>query len=303
MVAELRLAQGDAPSAARVLQPHLDELKKDPKANAAAFATLMRALVQSGRAADARKTLEPMLASDRSARALWLQLVALDIKDPAQAGEWTRLAAATIPASDLNEQIALGSCWYNLSVRPRESRVDGAADEAARILDPIVIRADAPVDAILLRAALFDRAGDQKSAEDLYRRGLRLRPDQPEALNNLAYLILLRGGDLDESRELISRAVKQSPNSANFLDTLGRVQARQGDHPAAVESFKKALALEPNNLEAMIGLAGVLSESGKRAEAAALLPQIDALMRSRPSLPPPVRRELDTLRATMKASL
>jgi len=46
----------------------------------------------------------------------------------------------------------------------------------------------------LLRGAVADRSEDFRTAEDCYRRGLVQNPDQPDALNNLAYLILLRLG-------------------------------------------------------------------------------------------------------------
>jgi Flp pilus assembly protein TadD len=234
---------------------------------------------------------------------MWLQLAAADIKDPNTAAQWIRQVAPLIPADSPAEQVALGSAWYNLSARARDSRVEGATEEAIKVLDPLVQRAAPPVDAILLRAALCDRAGDQKGAEDLYRRGLKIKPDQPEALNNLAYLILLRNGDLNEAKRMIARAVELAPSNASFYDTLGRVQNKLGERDAAIASFKKAIAIEPNNLEALIGLATAFTDAGKRDAAAALLPQIDTLLKARPSLPAAVRRELDALRAEMKASL
>jgi tetratricopeptide (TPR) repeat protein len=303
MIAEIRLSQGDAPAAARVLQPHLPTLTKDPSKQPT-LGTLLRAYAQSGRDREARPILEPMLASDRAARAMWLQIAANDIKDPAAAEQWIRHVAPMIPADSAAEQTALGSAWYNLSARARDERAGrGASEEAIKVLDPLVKRDDAPVDAILLRAALFDRAGDQKGSEELYRRGLKIRPDQPEALNNLAYLILLRDGDLNEAKQMAARAVQLAPNNASFYDTLGRVQGKIGDRDAAIASFKKAIDLEPDNLEALIGLATTFTDAGKRDAAAALLPQIDTLLKARPSLSPAVRRELDALRAEMKASL
>ncbi|MEA2733883.1 MAG: hypothetical protein QOE14_334, partial [Humisphaera sp.] len=48
MIAEIRLAQGDAPAAARALQPHLPLITKDPK-HQPTLATLLRAYALSGR--------------------------------------------------------------------------------------------------------------------------------------------------------------------------------------------------------------------------------------------------------------
>jgi tetratricopeptide (TPR) repeat protein len=300
MLAEIRLAQGDAVGAQKALQPYAVALTTNPQQNPAMLATLLRAYVLGGRERDARAALEPALAKERSARVTWLQLASTDIKDPNIAAEWVRHVAPLVPADAVQEQVALGSAWYSLAVR---GRIDGAADEAAKALDAVAKRPDAPAEAILLRAAVYDRTGDTKTAEELYRRGLAVSPDRPEALNNLAYLVLLRGGDLNESKQLVTRAVEIAPKTSNFHDTLGRVQAKLGEREAAIASFQKALDLEPNNLEALIGLATTFTDAGKRDAAAALLPQIDTLLKSRPSLSPPVRRELETLRATMKASL
>jgi tetratricopeptide (TPR) repeat protein len=302
MIADIRLSQGDAASAARVLQPHQAILLKDPSKQAT-LTTLLRAMAQSGRERDARQILEPTIARERASRAIWLGLAANDIKDPNVAEQWIRQVAPMIPADAAPEQTALGSAWYHLSVRARDGRGDAATAEAIKVLDPVLARSDAPVDAVLLRAALADRAGDQKLSEELYRRGLKIRPDQPEALNNLAYLIVLRDGDVNEAKQLSQRAVKLAPSNASFYDTLGRVQNKAGDRDAAIASFKKAIDLEPNNVEALIGLATVFTDAGKRDAAAALLPQIDTLLKARPMISAPVRRELDALRAEMKASL
>src|SRR5207249_2982140 len=105
------------------------------------------------------------------------------------------------------------------------------------------------------------------TAEASYRRGLVLQPDQPEALNNLAYLVLLRGGDVNEAQKLASRAVQLSPQSASFYDTLARVQLKQGQREAALATFEQALKLEPDNVDALIGMANALCDAGKRTSA------------------------------------
>ena len=87
-------------------------------------------------------------------------------------------------------------------------------------------------------------------------------PDQPECLNNLAYILLLRdgGADVQEAQKLIDRAIELSPGTASFYDTLARVQLRLGQRETAIATFEKALKLEPNNLDALIGLATTLCQ-------------------------------------------
>jgi Flp pilus assembly protein TadD len=163
---------------------------------------------------------------------------------------------------------------------------------------------NAPVTAVLLRGAVADRAGDVKTAEDCYRRGLSPAPDQPDALNNLAYLVLLRGGDLDEAQKLITARRRVAPATSNFLRHAGaRAGESAADRSRPLASFERALKLEPNNLEALIGMAATLCDAGKRDAAVGLLAQIDTIMKNKPAMSPQTRKELDALRATMKASL
>src|SRR4029079_3789065 len=107
------------------------------------------------------------------------------------------------------------------------------------------------------------------AAEKEYRQSLKLRPNQPPAQNNLAYVLLLKGGasQLNEAHDLSAAAIKASPNVASFHDTMARIEAKRGTPDAAIASFRKALALDPASFEAMIGLADVLCQTGKRDEA------------------------------------
>jgi Flp pilus assembly protein TadD len=256
--------------------------------------------VQSGQADEARRTLEPLLSDGPHWRQLWLELAAADIQRADTAVDWVKKVAPQMAAGDPREQTALATAWYQIAVRTHDADANA---QAAKILDPIVERPTAPGAAVLLRAAVAERDGDFKTAEAFYRRGIALLPNQPESLNNLAYLIYLRGGDLAEARKLATRAVGVSPDAANFLDTLARIQARQGDRDAAVATFRKAIKLDPDNLEALVGLATTLCDAGQRDAAMTLLPQIDTAAKARPTLTPQLRREVDNLHNVAKASL
>ena len=305
MLAEIRLAQGDGAAALKVLEPYTQSLLASPKDNPALLTTLLRAEAIGGKSADARAILEPLLSrgdDDHRWRMVWMIIAGTDLRDPATAAEWLRAVEPTIPANHADEKIELARAWYTLAVR---TRAEGALDEAARLLEPLTKAHDAPVGAILMRGLVADRAGDLKTAEECYRRGLVLMPDQPECLNNLAYILLLRdgGADVQEAQKLIDRAIELSPGTASFYDTLARVQLHLGQRETAIATFEKALKLEPNNLDALIGLATTLCDAGKRDSAAGLLAQIDTLVKNKPAMSTQLRKELEALRSSIKASL
>jgi tetratricopeptide (TPR) repeat protein len=305
-VAEIEVARGNAKGAIDVLAPVTPQLIEYPRRDIAASSALLRAYAAAGRADEAQKILQPLLPSDRVWRMLWLQIASLDLRDTALGAKWIGIAEPMI--GEEVERIAMADAWCHLAARTSGKETTAAYEAAAKVLDGIVARQDAPADAIIVRGMVCERAGDIKGAEELYRRALRLQPKRPETLNNLAYLILEQhengaAVNLSEAKAMADQAVRLAPTNASFLDTLARIQFRGGDRDAAIASFQRALSLDPQSLDAMLGLATAMMDAGQRNAAANLLPQIELALKTRPNLSPQLRKELDALRATTKASL
>lgn len=88
--------------------------------------------------------------------------------------------------------------------------------------------------------------GFEQEAEAAYRNALELDPDQPDALNNLAWLLLESQGDLTEAHELASRAVSLGgPDPYLALDSLGRIHLAMGQCSKATGVFRSALEVTP----------------------------------------------------------
>ena len=58
-----------------------------------------------------------------------------------------------------------------------------------------------------LQLGLLLQERDCQGAVDAFREALTLQPQSGQAMNNLAYLLVTCGGDLDEARELADNAV------------------------------------------------------------------------------------------------
>ena len=63
---------------------------------------------------------------------------------------------------------------------------------------------------------------------------------------------------------------------------LGHAQERLGDAAGAEQSFRRAVALDPNHFRARLSLGTLLAERGARREA---IEQLTAAVRLRPELP------------------
>lgn len=68
-------------------------------------------------------------------------------------------------------------------------------------------------------------------------------------LNDIGY-ILLRNSRIDESIKVFTINVKENPQSANAFDSLGEGYFSAKNYDLALESYKKSLALNPENTNA-----------------------------------------------------
>jgi putative PEP-CTERM system TPR-repeat lipoprotein len=110
------------------------------------------------------------------------------------------------------------------------------------------------------------------AAEAKYKRVLQLQPNNPLALNNLAWVSskLKREGALAYAE----KADSLRPNQPAFLDTLAMLQSEAGQHAKAVETQKKALSLRPDDAILRLGLARIYVAAGDKASAK---PELEAL--------------------------
>jgi Flp pilus assembly protein TadD len=73
-----------------------------------------------------------------------------------------------------------------------------------------------------------------------------LRPDYPEALNNLG-VIFVRGQDYAKAEEQFRTCIRVAPNFDQAYFNLARLYAMRSDRPGAREVLQNLLALQPQN--------------------------------------------------------
>ena len=116
-------------------------------------------------------------------------------------------------------------------------------------------------------------SGDHSSAIPHYERAINMQPDNAIALNNLAWTYYLAKDD--RARTTAERAVQLQPNSGDIADTLGWIQAQEGDYSAAVATLRRAVdaatGVSPMEAEIRYHLAYALSKNGNTQEATDML--------------------------------
>jgi tetratricopeptide (TPR) repeat protein len=129
----------------------------------------------------------------------------------------------------------------------------------------------APNDSLnyLTLSQLKYQEGDATGAVEAVRLALQKSPSQPEALNNLAWILAENSAAYDEALVHARKAVALRPEDANFRDTLGFVLQKLGQWEPAREEFRRSVELAPDGsalrAKALFHLACVCYELGDHA--------------------------------------
>lgn len=123
------------------------------------------------------------------------------------------------------------------------------------------------VDLFMLQSNALDQLGRPGEAIQVLREAQRLNPTFPMLQNNLGYLLLENGGDLQEASQLIESAMKQDPKNGSTVDSWGWVLYKQGQLKEAEEALRKAVELTPFSPEIRKHLGEVLLKLDRPEEA------------------------------------
>ncbi|MCW8923410.1 MAG: sulfotransferase [Gammaproteobacteria bacterium] len=165
---------------------------------------------------------------------------------------------------------------------------------------------------------------NMEKAHECYQQALELQPNDPGLLNNLGNALYL-DNKLDEAAEIFQRVITLSPNYADAHNNLGNIYKALNDdqlaikhyqqaiklnphlyqtqlnlahmfadrigHPEIAEDyFRKALAIEPDNIEALSGVSNMLRYQGKLDEALDMIKQTQQKFKNEPG---PIAAEAD----------
>ena len=130
-------------------------------------------------------------------------------------------------------------------------------------------------DAHFMLGTVLRQSGDLPAALEHFVEAARLMPESAEVQLSLGQLLRQRGDEhaagaaFDEARRLSAR--KTAVQASVFAVGVGRARLQAGERAAAIEKFREAIALAPDNHDAHYALSLSLSESGDRAGAARAL--------------------------------
>jgi len=135
-------------------------------------------------------------------------------------------------------------------------------DEAERLYNQVLVLDPLNADALHLKGAIAIHRGDYRRAVDLISRAIVERPDQSAFYSNLA-VALQKLGMVDKAQIYAERALQLKIDSAEPYVVLGQSSLASGQTDAALEKFKVALKLQPDNPAAERGILDALNQSGQ----------------------------------------
>ena len=120
-----------------------------------------------------------------------------------------------------------------------------------------------------------------EAALKYYREALDADPNNAEALNNAAYLLVDHANQPDEALKYAQRAVELRPGKVSYEDTLGWVLYRKGLYTVAVPHLEHAAA-QKGSVVPKYHLAMAYAKSGERTRSRTVL---DAALKLNPNVP------------------
>jgi Flp pilus assembly protein TadD len=98
-----------------------------------------------------------------------------------------------------------------------------------------------------LLGSLQESQGDRTAAMDSYKKALAIQPETPVAANNLAFLMVETGQNLDVALSLAQIARRGLPNSPSSADTLAWIYYQKGNYTSARDLLEDAIKAAPND--------------------------------------------------------
>jgi tetratricopeptide (TPR) repeat protein len=216
-----------------------DLYKANPHDNRG-LAGFAEALAGEGRMPDAIKEVEKASEKEPQRQDLKLFVAHLDVRN----GRYDD--AIRIYETLLEKQPKSSTLLRALAeTQRRKGDLNGAIDNFRRCSQ------EAPSDTscLMLLGLLMEGTGKRDQAKPIYEQILKIRPDDPLALNNLAFAKAEEGVDLDQALTMAQRAVQKAPGNPQIADTLGWIYIKKSLTDDAVRVFRDLVVKEPNNYQ------------------------------------------------------
>jgi tetratricopeptide (TPR) repeat protein len=153
-----------------------------------------------------------------------------------------------------------------INTRARIYADSGELPKAHEVLRKGLVEYPDSVELRYARASVFEDEGKINEALKELELVLKVRPEDPAAMNAYGFTLADHSKNLSKARKLIERAHDAAPKNAAILDSLGWVLFRQG-HDAEAVPYLRSAYNDDRGGDIAAHLGEVLWQQGKRDEA------------------------------------
>jgi tetratricopeptide (TPR) repeat protein len=123
----------------------------------------------------------------------------------------------------------------------------GSVDDAIKSWEAWMQKNPKDTRPYIMISSLEQARNNWQKAQQLLQKALEIDPNSALAANNLAYLMLEHGGNVDVALTLAQTARRQAPDSPNIADTLGYAFYVKGIYSSSIDLFEEAAKKQPDN--------------------------------------------------------
>lgn len=254
LLGELRFTQKRYPEGVTLLE---QALQYDPN-SIGALQDLVVYDLSKKQQAQALARINAQIAKSPKNSAFYVLLA----KFQAQNKNMDQAAAAAQKAMEVNpDDVEAVDIYFKLQIlRGQVANAIGAQEQWLKVHPN-----DARVLAIL--GNLEESRGNSQKAEDYYKKALAIQPTQSLAANNLAYMMLTNGGNVDVALSLAQTARQGMPNSPSAADTLAWAYYYKGTYGFARDLLEEAIKTDSQNQAMEYHLGMVYNKLGDKNHA------------------------------------
>ncbi len=118
-----------------------------------------------------------------------------------------------------------------------------------------------------LLASIYEGQKLYHVSDSLFRKAIRIEPDNATLLNNYGYSLSVRGIRLNEALKMAKRALKTDEQNGAYLDTVGWIFYQLGDYDKALQYLLKAYEVYGENAVVVEHLGDVYLKLGMHEKA------------------------------------
>nr|WP_182869373.1 tetratricopeptide repeat protein [Rhodopirellula sp. JC639] len=156
--------------------------------------------------------------------------------------------------------------WFGRSDQEDTDVKEGDATDPTSLAH----KAEVTPEVFVANGRLWESTGNYEKAMESYAKALEKRPNDPDALANIARLHF-RQENNEKAAEYFGKAIQQKPDDAGLYNDLGLTLSKLGNHNAAATTIEQALRLSPGSSRYANNLASVKFQAGDPAGALEVL--------------------------------